>query len=144
VDIKGRIALPKHQRDRLEKDGIRDLVVTVDLDGCLAIYPAALWDEIESKIMALPPGNSRYVRLLQRLFVGFATDIELDTAGRMLVPTDLRERANIDRKVVLIGQGQKLELWDERTWDTDSKDWAKMITEAEVGALPPGLAEIHF
>ena len=143
MDIKGRVALPKHQRDRLEKDGIRDLVVTVDPDGCLVIYPAALWGEIEERIMALR-GTSKPVRVLQRLFVGFATDVELDTAGRMLLPTELRERTSIDRKVVLIGQGKKLELWDERTWEEKSKDWESFIAEADAETMPSGLDEISF
>ena len=143
MDIKGRVALPKHQRDRLEKDGIRDLVVTVDPDGCLAIYPAPLWDEIEAKIMALP-GTNKYARVLQRLYVGFATDIELDTAGRMLLPTELRTRTNIDRKVVLIGQGKKLELWDERTWEDRSDNWEASVADAEPGTLPHGLEDISF
>ena len=143
MDIKGRVALPKHQRDRLEKDGIRDLVVTVDPDGCLAIYPAPLWEEIETKIMALR-GNSKHVRVLQRLFVGFASDVELDGAGRMLLPTELRDRTAIDRKVVLIGQGKKLELWDERTWEEKSKDWESSIADADPEAMPSGLAEISF
>ena len=143
MDIKGRVALPKHQRDRLEKDGIRDLVVTVDPDGCLVIYPAALWGEIEEKIMALR-GTSKSVRVLQRLFVGFATDVELDTAGRMLLPTELRERTSIDRKVVLIGQGKKLELWDERTWEDRSANWEDAVANAEPGTLPQGLEDIAF
>ena len=141
MDIKGRVALPKNQRDRLEKDGIRDLVVTVDPDGCLAIYPAPLWDEIEAKIMALPV-TSKYVKVLQRLYVGYATDIELDTAGRMLLPTELRTRTNIDRKVVLIGQGKKLELWDERTWEDRSGNWEQLVASPEPGTLPPGIADI--
>ena len=141
MDIKGRVALPKHQRDRLEKDGIRDLVVTVLPDGCLAIYPEPLWGEIEAKVMALSATN-KYAGILQRMLVGYATDVELDTAGRMLVPTDLRERTNIDRKVVLIGQGKKLELWDERTWEDRSANWESMISNAEPGTLPPGLEDI--
>ena len=143
MDIKGRVALPKHQRDRLEKDGIRDLVMTVDPDGCLAIYPEPLWDEIESKIMALPNTN-KHARVLQRLYVGFATDIELDTAGRMLVPTELRNRTNIDRKVVLIGQGKKLELWDERTWEDRSDNWEQVVADADPAMLPSGLEDISF
>ena len=143
MDIKGRVALPKNQRDRLEKDGIRDLVVTVDPDGCLAIYPAPLWDEIEAKVMALP-ATSKYVKVLQRLYVGYATDIELDTAGRMLVPTELRSRTNIDRKVVLIGQGKKLELWDERTWEEDSAKWEAIVAEADPAGMPPGIEDIAF
>lgn len=143
MDIKGRVALPKHQRDRLEKDGIRDLVVTVDPDGCLAIYPAPLWEEIEAKVMALPATNA-YAKVLQRLLVGYATDVELDGAGRMLLPQDLRERTSIDRKVVLIGQGRKLELWDERTWDDNSKEWERTVTKPEPGSLPRGLEDISF
>ena len=143
MDIKGRVALPKHHRDRLEKDGIRDLVVTVDPDGCLAIYPAPLWDEIEAKIMSLP-GTNRYARLLQRLYVGYATDIELDTAGRMLLPTELRERTKIERKVVLIGQGKKLELWDDRTWTTRFEQSDLEAFQVEATALPAGLEDIQL
>jgi len=116
VDAKGRVAVPKAHRDRLQKDGIRELVVTADPSRCLLVYPTPIWHEIEEKLITIP-NSSPQARMFQRLYVGYATDIELDSTGRILLPTELREYAGIDRKAVLIGQGKKFELWDERTWE---------------------------
>ena len=88
------------------------LVVTIDRDQCLLIYPLPEWEEIERKLMRLPTLNE-HARRLQRLMVGYATDVELDGHGRLLLPPTLRGFAHLERNAMLIGQGNRFELWDE-------------------------------
>lgn len=134
VDAKGRIAIPKHHRDMLIENGISEIVVTADQSGCLLVYPMPIWEEIEDQLVNLP-NNHPQARRIQRLYIGYATPMELDATGRILLPLELREYAGVDRKVVLIGQGRKLELWDERAWGAENETWrAETTTEAP---LPP-------
>jgi len=143
VDAKGRVAVPKAHRDRLQKDGIRELVVTADPSRCLLVYPTPIWHEIEEKLITIP-NSSPQARMFQRLYVGYATDIELDSTGRILLPTELREYAGIDRKAVLIGQGKKFELWDERTWEVESENWKSQVNDLDTSELPAALQNISF
>ena len=115
LDAKGRMVMPTRYRERLQELCGGKLVVTVDKDQCLLIYPLPDWEEIERKLMRLPTLNPQ-ARRLQRLMVGHATDLELDGHGRFLLPTELREFAKLDRKGMLVGQGNRFELWDEARW----------------------------
>jgi len=119
VDAKGRLAVPKAQRESLEENGVVELVVTADPAKCLNVYPKDVWEEIEEQLIAVPNGGSKATRKLQRLYIGYATSLELDGTGRMLLSSELREYAGIDRKAVLVGQGRKFELWDEQRWDQE-------------------------
>lgn len=143
VDSKGRVALPKLQREKLEKEGVRELVITLDPHRCLVIYPTPIWEELEPKIMALSKSNE-YAVMLQRTLVAHATDFELDAAGRVLLSSDLRAESSIDRKVVLVGQGKKLELWDERAWEAESATWDGTLSGATAENMPAGLEDIEF
>ncbi len=122
LDAKGRIAVPARYRDLLAADCKGRLVVTVDRDGCLLLYPAPEWERIEQTLMSRPNMNSQ-VRKLQRLLVGHATECELDGQGRLLVPPPLRDFAGLDKRVVLVGQGKKFEIWDEDTWSRNRELW---------------------
>ena len=122
VDAKGRVAMPTRHRDRLLEICEGQLVVTVDVDHCLLIYPQEEWEQIEGKLVQLSSLN-RKARSLQRLLVGHATEVELDGNGRMLLPQPLREFAGIERRAVLIGQGKKFELWDEERWNRNRERW---------------------
>lgn len=116
MDAKGRMAIPSRFRDPLEAACDSKLVLTIDTEElCLLVYPLPEWEIIQQKIDALPSYN-RAVRRIQRLLIGHATDLEMDGAGRVLVPGPLREHARLDRRVVLLGQGNKFELWDEGLW----------------------------
>ena len=96
LDAKGRLAMPARYRDTLVERSEGRLVATVDRsDRCLLIYPLPDWEEIERKLMRLPTLNPQ-ARRLQRLMVGHATDLELDSHGRVLVPPKLREYAGLD------------------------------------------------
>ena len=124
LDDKGRMVLPTRQRQRALERGEGRLVITVDRDQCLLIYPLPDWEQIERKLMALPSLHERS-RRLQRLMVGHATEIELDGQGRLLVPPELREFAGLTRHAMLIGQGNRLELWDEARWNERRDFWLK-------------------
>ncbi len=119
LDGKGRLAIPTRFRDALaprREDGTPDtLVLTVDPSHCLLLYPRAIWDPIQDRLMSLSSFNAE-VRSLQRLLVGYASEAELDAAGRILVSPALRRFASLDHDVVLAGQGNKFEVWDAAKW----------------------------
>ena len=123
LDAKGRFAMPTRYRERLLDRSEGQLVVTIDPEErCLLIYPLTDWEEIEQKIEALPSFNKAAKRV-KRLLIGHATDLELDGSGRVLLPPQLREHAELDKKVVLIGQGKKFELWSEDHWNRSRELW---------------------
>ncbi len=116
MDAKGRLAMPARQREPLLSQCNGQLVVTIDTQSrCLFIYPLPEWEKIERTIQKLPALNPA-VKRFQRLVMGYATDLELDSSGRMLLPAPLREYAELEKKLVLVGQGKKLELWAEELW----------------------------
>lgn len=134
LDAKGRLAIPTKHRDALAGPS-GGIVVTVDPSRCLLLYPRASWEPIQARLMALSSFDAR-MRGLQRLLVGHADDVDVDAAGRILVSPELRRYANLDRRVVLVGQGSKLELWDEAQWEVQT---AQAIAFPADG-LPPELA----
>jgi MraZ protein len=115
LDVKGRMVLPTRVRDSLARLGDQRLVATVDRDQCVLIYPLADWQQLQDHLMSLPNLNSE-ARWLQRLMVGYATDLDLDGHGRVLIPGELREFTGLQRDAMLFGQGNHLELWDETAW----------------------------
>ena len=116
MDAKGRLAMPARQREPLLSRCEGQIVVTIDTQtACLAVYPLPEWERIEREIQALPALKPA-VKRFQRLVLGYATDIELDGSGRMLLPQSLREYAQLEKKLVLVGQGNKLEIWSEALW----------------------------
>jgi len=124
LDAKGRMVMPTRYRERLAERSNGRLVVTIDRDHCLLLYPLPDWEEIERKLMRLPTLNTQ-ARQLQRLMVGHATDLELDGHGRVLLPADLRAFAGLTRDGVLLGQGNRFELWDEPRWTERRDEWLK-------------------
>jgi MraZ protein len=133
LDAKGRLAIPARHRDALA-NGSGRLVITADPSRCLLLYPQAAWEPIQARLMRLSSFDAR-TRGLQRLIVGHADDVEIDAAGRILVPPALRQFAGLDRHVVLVGQGRKFELWNEPAWQAQT---AQAITFPAHG-LPPEL-----
>jgi MraZ protein len=122
LDAKGRLAVPTRYRERLQERCGGKLVVTVDKDQCLLIYPFPDWEDLERKLMKLPSLNPQ-ARRLQRLMVGHATELDLDGSGRILLPPSLREYGLLNRDVMLIGQGLRFELWDETRWNERRDEW---------------------
>jgi len=124
LDDKGRTVMPTRYRDVIQERAQGRLVVTVDRDQCLLIYPLPDWEQTERKLMSLPSLHAQ-ARRLQRLMVGHATDVELDGHGRFLLPPELREFAGLGRHGMLIGQGNRFELWDEARWGDRRSFWLK-------------------
>ena len=123
IDAKGRIAIPSRYRDHLLHHCRAEMVVTIDTEErCLLIYPQPDWDDIQRKIEALPSFNVA-ARRVQRLLIGHATDVQMDNSGRILITPPLREYAQLEKKGVLLGQGKKLELWDETAWLARRDSW---------------------
>ncbi|MCU7914409.1 MAG: division/cell wall cluster transcriptional repressor MraZ [Candidatus Thiodiazotropha sp. (ex Gloverina cf. vestifex)] len=126
LDTKGRFAIPTRYRDRLVESCASELVITVDKDRCLLIYPKPIWLEIEDKLKALPSFDEA-ARNLQRLYIGNAHEIDMDGQGRILLPQELRKFAKLDKKVALVGQINKFELWDEEIWNARQDAWLQKI-----------------
>ena len=135
IDAKGRIAMPISFRDllmgRSEPSINPQLVVTIDTEEpCLLIYPLAEWDLIQRKLEQLPSFNPT-ARRIQRLLIGHATDLELDANGRILLPALLREYAQLDKKIMLLGQGKKIELWSESLWNARRETYLQANSNTE-------------
>lgn len=134
LDSKGRLAVPARFRDALNARCSGQVVITVDSDRCLLIYPLPDWEPIEQKLMALSSFNAQ-IRELQRRLVGYAEDVAVDATGRILVPPALRQFAQLDKSVVLVGQGNRFELWNKDNWDERMEKGGDFGS----GGLPPEL-----
>ena len=111
IDQKGRIIVPAKFREELGEE----FVMTLGLDGCLFVYPNSEWETFVEQLKKLP-GN-REVRQLQRYFLAGATNCELDKQGRILIPSNLRDFAALEKDVVLIGVGGRVEIWDKTRYE---------------------------
>lgn len=139
LDVKGRLVVPARYRDALLERCGGHVVITADPDQCLLLYPLPEWEIIQQKIQGLSNLDPR-VRELQRRLMGFAVDTEVDAAGRVLIAPELRKYARLEKDVVLVGQGNKFELWDQQQWDN--------LTGAPGGlardGLPPQLEDLSL
>lgn len=127
LDAKGRLFIPAKLREQLGDS----FVVTKGLDDCLFVYPQEAWEELEQKIRQLPMSKSRS---LQRFFLSSAADVTVDRQGRIVIPPVLRRYAGLEHDVVVIGVGERAELWDARRWnaytdDLDSESIAQAMEE---------------
>ncbi len=136
------MAVPTKYREALVRQCNSQMVVTVDRDSCLLLYPLPEWEDIERKLVRLPSFNKQ-ARSLQRLLIGHATECELDSAGRILVPPMLREFAGLEKTVVLIGQGNKFEIWAEGKWNDSCSEWLAAEDE-DGGPLPDELGSLSL
>ena len=141
LDVKGRLVMPTRYRELLQERCGGNLVVTVDKDQCLLLYPLPDWEDIERKLNKLPTLNPQ-VRRLQRLMIGHATDLELDSHGRLLLPGSLREFAGLTRDAMLVGQGIRFELWDEARWNERRDEW--LASPESTTDLPADLDTLSF
>jgi len=131
IDIKGRASMPlRYRKDFCTKNKCK-LVITADKDKCLLIYTQNNWNIIEKKLSNLPSYNKE-ARFIQRLVIGHATESEIDSQGRFLIPNPLREYASIQKKIILLGQGSKFELWSENIWNKNMKSWLERENIDEV------------
>ncbi len=143
IDDKGRLAIPTRYRTRLLADAEGQLILTIDTEArCLLLYPLREWEHIEKKVEALPSFNAA-ARRIQRLLIGHATEVDMDSHGRILLPLALREYATLQKNIMLVGQGKKFEIWDEAHWQETREGWIKegLMTN---GPLPPELESLSL
>ena len=140
LDAKGRLSVPARQRESLLDISAGSIVVSIDTQSsCLVLYPLREWERIERDIQNLPTLNPA-IRRFQRLVLGYASDLDLDSNGRILLPGALREYAHLEKRVVLVGQGNKLELWSESLWEAE----CEAALAADGGDLPAELMELKL
>ncbi|MEQ8314401.1 MAG: division/cell wall cluster transcriptional repressor MraZ [Gammaproteobacteria bacterium] len=137
LDAKGRMAMPARYRDQLMQSCGGHLVVTIDTNHrCLLLYPISEWEQIERQIESLSSFDPMSQRV-KHLLIGHANDLELDSNGRVLLPQELRLYAQLEKHVCLIGQGKKLEIWDQDSWAQQRDHW--LTENSTEGELPEKL-----
>ncbi len=142
LDAKGRLAIPARYRETLRQQCEGQLVITINQDAkCLWMYPLDVWEDIEEKVVKLPTFDPRAQRL-KRLLIGHATDCEVDGNGRVLVPPPLRDYGELSKRVMLVGQGNKFEIWDEALWNAQTE--AALAPDTDDSPLPPEMESISL
>lgn len=143
VDEKGRIAIPARYRPLLDEQSGGQLVLTIStMDPCLLLYTLPEWEAIEAKLSELSSFNPM-TRRVQRLLIGHATELQMDRSKRILLPPLLRGHAHIDTHMMLVGQGNKFELWSQANWDEASKQWLD-ADDSSPDDLPAELAGLSL
>ena len=117
IDTKGRLIIPAKFREKLGEE----FVVSNGMDGCLFVYANDAWNAFEQKLTSLPLINKE-ARQFARFFLAGAAEVELDKQGRILLPANLREFAGLDKDVVLVGVGSRVEIWSKDKWDAMNAD----------------------
>lgn len=127
LDNKGRLAVPSRYRDRLVCLADGNLVLTLNpLDRSLWLYPLTEWELIEAKLATLSDFN-RQGRRAKQMMRGYATDCQMDGQGRILIPQELRIYAGLGKQAVILGQGNKFEIWDEHSWNKLREEWLEDV-----------------
>jgi MraZ protein len=143
MDSKGRVAFPTRYREEIASADRNSLVMTVNntRERCLWLFTVAEWERVEQKVVDLPSFNGQ-AQSLKRLLIGYATDCEMDASGRIRISTPLIEFAGLNKRVVMIGQGNKFELWDEDLWKAKCNEWLK--DSADESPLSDHLANLSL
>ena len=137
LDVKGRLAIPARHREALLTASAGQLVLTSHPHRCLLLYPAAAWEPIRDKVLAASSLDPKSAAI-KRLLVGNARDESLDSAGRLLVSPELRQFAQFDKQVWLVGQGSHFEIWSDAGWQQQQEVFLGMGDQS----LPPGLEDL--
>lgn len=132
IDTKGRLIVPMKFREQLGDK----FIITRGFEGCLMIYDNDEWEKVQEKI-ATQSILSKEARALHRYLIGGATIAEIDKQGRTLVPPILRNAAGITKDVVLLGVGNKIEVWSKEKWDIQNdcmniEDIAEQLNQAGI------------
>jgi len=126
LDAKGRMTVPSRHRDALVLQCEGQLTLTRSPDGCLLLFPRSVWVQHREKIAALPMN----ARAWTRIYLGSASDVDMDGTGRILIPPELRQAASLSKEVMLLGMGRHFEVWD-----------AAMLQQAEQQTIAAGMPE---
>ena len=131
LDKKGRIIIPSKLRDSSKENYVEKFVVTRGLDSCLFMFPEEEWKTQESKFKSLS-FTKRETRKFNRLFFSGAIEIVPDKQGRILIPTYLKNYADIKKEIVLIGVSSRIEIWSKEKWEgfyKETKDSFEDVAE---------------
>ena len=132
IDNKGRVSVPAKYRNQLSEG----LVITRGLDHCLWIYTKPEWEKIAERLAALPISQKKS-RAFSRLMLAGAWDAELDSQGRIVLPEYLRTYASLDKHVIIAGLYNRIEVWNEDSWQTYSKQ-----TQENSDEIAEGMSEL--
>ena len=143
LDDKGRMAIPSRYRQRIAADTEGCLVLTLNpLDRSLWLYPQNHWEQIETKLAALSEFDKRNRRTKQ-MMRGYAYDCQLDSQGRVLIPSELRDYARLLKQTVILGQGNKFEIWDQSSWEQQRDIWLAQV-DAQDGEFSEALKSLSL
>jgi len=132
IDSKGRLAVPSRYRDLIAVQAENNLVITLNpLDRSLWLYPLPEWAVIEDKLATLSDFDKQSRRTKQ-MMRGYASDCQLDSQGRILLPKELRSYAELTKQAVILGQGNKFEIWNETAWDAQRDEWLESVGDDSV------------
>jgi MraZ protein len=132
LDSKNRITIPTKYREELFADCQGKMVCTVDIQqSCLLLYPLAEWEEIELSLANLSSTNPQE-RLFKQIILGNASDCEMDKSGRLLINGPLRAHANLEKNIMLVGQLNKFEIWQESAWQEQMQQGISKIQSGEI------------
>ena len=137
LDVKGRLAVPARHREALVEASGGQLVLTAHPHRCLLLYPQTAWAPIRDKLLAASSFNPQSAAI-KRLLVGNAREETTDAAGRLLIAPELRQFAQLEKTVYLVGQGSHFEIWSEAGWQQQQDVFSAMGD----GQLPPGLEDL--
>lgn len=134
LDAKGRLAIPTRLREQCRDDADGILVCTVDIfEPCLLLYPLTEWELIEKKLRSFSRMDPQE-RRIQRVLLGHAAECELDGQGRVLLPSTLRQHAGLEKKIMLVGQLNKFEIWDATRWQQQINDDLQALPHEDWGS----------
>ena len=132
IDSKGRLAVPSRYRDLIAVQTENNLIITLNpLDRSLWLYPLYEWNVIENKLATLSDFDKQSRRTKQ-MMRGYASDCQLDSQGRILLPKELRSYAELTKQAVILGQGNKFEIWNESAWDIQSDEWLESVDDDSI------------
>jgi MraZ protein len=134
IDSKGRVFIPAKFREAL---GVR-FIATKGLDHCLFVYPMSEWTALEQKLRALP-FTQQDVRAFVRFFFSGAAECEIDKQGRILLPANLREYAQLAKDVVLVGVSTRVEIWSQTLWSDYSSQAEDLYVNAAESLVNLGI-----
>lgn len=140
LDDKGRMVVPTRQRDALLQAGDGHLILTVHPHRCLLLYPRSAWEPIRDQILAAPDFHPRSAAA-KRVLVGNAREADPDAAGRILIPPELREQAELEKQVWFVGVGSHYEIWSDAGWRRQHETAVDALAGSE---MPPGFEGISL
>lgn len=134
IDSKGRLILPAKFREELGEQ----FIATKGLDNCLFVYSKDEWVILENKLKQLPLAKPE-ARAFVRFFFSGAAEMECDKQGRILLPTNLREHAKLDKDIVVIGVSNRIEIWSKVLWDAYNEQIAPEVTKIAENMVDLGI-----